>query len=193
MENMVSEPEAEAESDVRFPVVLRGYDRRQVDEYVRVAEKRVERQEKARRLAERRLAKAQVPAPRTPENDHAGGLGKRIEKILEVAKSEAEAIKEQAREEGAKLLAAAEKTVADAEKARADTELAAQREARSIVSRAEQEDATIRAGHQSVLDQLGRIADVVQELRARFGGEPAAESQAEADAAPSPADSAHAG
>jgi DivIVA domain-containing protein len=184
MDNMVSEAETVPESDVRFPVVLRGYDRRQVDEYVRVVEKRVDRHEKARRTLERRLAKAQVPAPRAAEADPASGLGKRIEKILELTKSEAEAIKEQARKESADLLTAAEKTAADAESARDETERAAQREARLIVSRAEEEAAAIRTTHQAVLAQLGRIAEVIDELRERFGGEAEAESPAET---PSPA------
>src|SRR4051794_41224922 len=86
MENTVSEPEAAPESDVRFPIVLRGYDRRQVDEYVRVAEKRVDRHEKARRGAERRVAQAQVPAPPAPRPDGAAGLGQRVEQNLPVAK-----------------------------------------------------------------------------------------------------------
>ncbi|MEU4520426.1 hypothetical protein AB0F52_17220 [Amycolatopsis sp. NPDC024027] len=178
MEKTVSEPETLPESDVRFPIVLRGYDRRQVDEYVRVAEKRVDRHEKARRLAERRLAKAQVPAPRAPEPDDAAGLGRRIEKILQVAKAEAAEIKEQARKEGDELRAAAEKAVAEAEAARAETERAAQREAQLILSRAEEEAATIRATHRAVLAQLGQIAVVVDEVRDRFGTEAEEESPA---------------
>jgi DivIVA domain-containing protein len=171
MENMVSEPEAATESDVRFPVVLRGYDRRQVDEYVRTVEKRVDRHEKARRVAERRLAKASVPLPRPPEADQASGLGRRIEKILAVAKAEAEEIKEQARKESEKLLAAAEKTATDAESARSETEGAAQQEAQLIVGRAEEEAAAIRTTHRAVLDELGQIATVVDDLRNRFSGE----------------------
>jgi DivIVA domain-containing protein len=182
MESTVSEPETAAEPDVRFPIVLRGYDRRQVDEYVRVTEKRVDRHEKARRVAERRLAKAQIPAPRAAVTDQASGLGKRIEKILEVAKSEAEEIREQARKESEKLLAAAEKTAADAESARAETERAAQREAELIVSQAEQEASVIRTTHHAVLAELGQIADVVEELRDRFGGEAEVESPAETGA-----------
>jgi DivIVA domain-containing protein len=178
MEKTVSEPETLPESDVRFPIVLRGYDRRQVDEYVRVAEKRVDRHEKARRLAERRLAKAQVPAPRAPEPDDPAGLGRRIEKILQVAKAEAAEIKEQARKEGDELRAAAEKAVAEAEAARAETERAAQREAQLILSRAEEEAATIRATHRAVLAQLGQIAVVVDEVRDRFGTEAEEESPA---------------
>ncbi|MDQ7811007.1 hypothetical protein Q5425_45405 [Amycolatopsis sp. A133] len=150
MENTVSEPETEPESDVRFPIVLRGYDRRQVDEYVRVAEKRVDRHEKARRVAERRLAKAQVPAPRAAEPDEAAGLGRRIEKILQVAKSEAAEIKE-----------------------------TAQQDARVIVARADEEAAAIRATHQTVLTQLSQIVDAVNELRDRIGVEAEAESPAE--------------
>jgi DivIVA domain-containing protein len=190
MENTVSEPETVPEPDVRFPLVLRGYDRRQVDEYVRVAEKRVDRHEKARRVAERRLAKAQVPGPRTAEPDDAAGLGRRIEKILQVAKSEAAAIKEQARKDSEALLADAEKTATEAEKARAETERAAEREAQLIVSRAEEEAATIRATHQAVLAQLGQIVTVVEELRERFGGEAEEESPTEpeaTDSLPSPA------
>ncbi|MET8995853.1 hypothetical protein [Amycolatopsis sp. Hca4] len=186
MENTVSEPEAPPESDVRFPIVLRGYDRRQVDEYVRVAEKRVDRHEKARRVAERRLAKAQVPAPRAAEPDGAAGLGRRIEKILEVAKSEAAEIKEQARRESEEILSAAEKTAAEAESAREETERTARREAQLIVSRAEEEAAAIRAAHQAVLSQLSRIAEAVEDLHARYGGEAEGESPAE----PEPADSA---
>ncbi|MEU4253715.1 hypothetical protein AB0F15_40620 [Amycolatopsis sp. NPDC026612] len=178
MEKTASEPETLPESDVRFPIVLRGYDRRQVDEYVRVAEKRVDRHEKARRLAERRLAKAQVPAPRAPEPDDPAGLGRRIEKILQVAKAEAAEIREQARKEGEELRAAAEKAVAEAEAARAETERAAQREAQLILSRAEEEAATIRATHRAVLTQLGQIAVVVDEVRDRFGTEAEEESPA---------------
>ncbi|MDS0136057.1 MULTISPECIES: DivIVA domain-containing protein [unclassified Amycolatopsis] len=188
MENTDSETATLPESDVRFPIVLRGYDRRQVDEYVRVAEKRVDRHEKARRVAERRLAKAQVPAPRDPEADGAAGLGKRIEKILQVAKSEAAEIKKQAREESEKLLSAAEKTAAEAEIARAETERAAQRDAELIVSRAEEEAAAIRAAHEAVLTQLSQIAGGVEELRARFGGEAEPEHPVEPeipDSAPS--------
>jgi DivIVA domain-containing protein len=190
MENTVSESDAAPESDVRFPIVLRGYDRRQVDEYVRIAEKRVDRHEKARRVAERRLAKAQVPAPRAPEPDGAAGLGKRIEKILEVAKSEAAAIREQARKESEALLAAAEKTAAEAERAREETERAAQRDANLIISRAEEEAAAIRTAHLAVLSQLSRIADGVQDLRIRFGGEAEEKELAEledAESLPSPA------
>ncbi|MFF1612792.1 hypothetical protein ACFVYA_33915 [Amycolatopsis sp. NPDC058278] len=178
MEKTASEPETLPESDVRFPIVLRGYDRRQVDEYVRVAEKRVDRHEKARRVAERRLAKAQVPAPRAPEPDDAAGLGRRIEKILQVAKAEAAEIREQARKEGAELRAAAEKAVAEAEAARAETERAAQRDAQLILSRAEEEAETIRAAHRAVLDRLGQIVGVVEEVRERFGTEAEEESPA---------------
>lgn len=182
MEKTVSEPETLPESDVRFPIVLRGYDRRQVDEYVRVAERRIDRHEKARRVAERRLAKAQVPAPRAAEPDDAAGLGRRIEKILQVAKAEAEAIKEQARKEGDELRAAAEKAVAEAEAARAETERAAQRDAQMILSRAEEEAETIRATHRAVLAQLSQIAGVVADVRDRFGAEAGAESPADHDA-----------
>jgi DivIVA domain-containing protein len=182
MENMVSEAETAPESDIRFPVVLRGYDRRQVDEYVRVAEKRLDRHEKARRMAERKLAKAQVPTPRSGETDPAHGLGKRIEKILEVAKSEAEAIKDQAREESAKILAAAEKTATDADDARAETELAAATEARLIISRAEEEATIIRSTHQAALTELGQIAAILTELRRRYAGEPEAETNPESEA-----------
>ncbi|MET8849826.1 hypothetical protein [Amycolatopsis sp. NPDC004625] len=178
MEKTVSEPETLLEPDVRFPIVLRGYDRRQVDEYVRVAEKRADRQEKARRVAERRLAKAQVPAPRAAEPDDAAGLGQRIDKILQVARAEAAAIKDQARQESAELRAAAEQAVAEAEAAGAETERAARREAQTILARAEEEATTIRATNQAVLDQLSLIAGVVEEVRDRFGTEPGAESPA---------------
>ena len=134
-------------------------------------------------MAERRLAKAQIPTPRTAASDQEGGLGKRIEKILDVAKSEAEEIKEQARKESEKLLAAAEKTAADAEKARVETERAAHQEAQQVISRAEEEAATIRATHGVVLAELGQIADVVEELRDRFGGEVEVERPAETSAA----------
>ncbi|MEV4052944.1 hypothetical protein AB0J55_17310 [Amycolatopsis sp. NPDC049688] len=183
MENTVSEPETLPESDVRFPIVLRGYDRRQVDEYVRVAEKRIDRHEKARRVAERRLAKAQVPAPRAAEPDDAAGLGRRIEKILQVAKAEAAEIREQARKEGDELRAAAEKAAAEAEAARAETELAARRDAEQIIARAEEEAAAVRAAHQAVLDRLGQIVGVVEEVRDRFGGEAEGESTGEPEEA----------
>ncbi|WP_103355790.1 hypothetical protein [Amycolatopsis sp. CA-128772] len=185
MENTVSEPETQPESDVRFPIVLRGYDRRQVDEYVRVAEKRVDRHEKARRVAERRLAKAQVPAPRAAEPDDAAGLGRRIEKILQVAKAEAAEVEEQARKEAEETRAAAEKAAAEAETARAETERAARREAQAIIARAEEEAAAIRAAHRAVLAQLGQIAVVVEEVRDRYGDEAGEETPAEPDAVPS--------
>ncbi|WP_410652714.1 DivIVA domain-containing protein [Amycolatopsis sp. cmx-4-54] len=179
MESMVSEDEATTESAVQFPIVLRGYDRRQVDEYVRAMEKRVDRHEKARRTAERRLAKAQVPTPRTPEPDQASGLGRRIEKIIAVAKAEAGDIKEQARKQSEDLLATAQKTAAEAENARDETERAAHREAQLILSRAGEEAAAIQKAHRAVLSELGEIAHAVDELRARFGGEVKAEGPAE--------------
>ncbi|MEV6913171.1 DivIVA domain-containing protein [Amycolatopsis sp. NPDC051071] len=179
MESMVSENEEATESDVRFPTVLRGYDRRQVDEYVRATEKRVERQEKARRAAERRIAKAQVPAPRTVESDQSRGLGRRIEKILAVAKAEAEEIKDQARKESERLVAAAEKTAVEAENAREQTERAAECEAQRIISRAEEEAVAIRTVHRAVMAELGQISHAVDELRDRFGGESKAEDSAE--------------
>jgi len=178
MESMLSEADETTESDVRFPIVLRGYDRRQVDEYVRATEKRVDRQEKARRAAERRLAKAQVPAPRTAQTDQANGLGRRIEKILAVAKTEALEIKEQARKESDVLLAAAEKTAAEAEKAREAIERAARREAQLILSRAEEEADAIRTVNRAVLAELGQIAHAVDELRHRFDGEAKPEGSA---------------
>ncbi|WP_410592850.1 hypothetical protein [Amycolatopsis sp. lyj-23] len=184
MENTVAE--TLPESDVRFPIVLRGYDRRQVDEYVRGAEKRIDRHEKARRVAERRLAKAQVPAPRAGEPDEAAGLGRRIEKILQVAKTEAAEIKDQARKDSDELRAAAEKAVAEAEASRAEIERAAQREAQLIISRAEEQAAAIRAAHQEVLDRLGRIAVVVEEVREQYGTESESALEPEAaDAEPS--------
>ncbi|MEU3627845.1 hypothetical protein BS329_09170 [Amycolatopsis coloradensis] len=179
MESTVSETEETTESDVRFPIVLRGYDRRQVDEYVRMAEKRVGRQEKARRTAERRLAKAQVPAPRTAGPDQASGLGRRIEKILAVAKAEAGEIKEQARKESEALLAAAEKSAVDAESARKEIERGAHHEARLIVSRAEEEADAIRTVHRAVLAELCQIAHSVGELCNRFDGDAKTEGSAE--------------
>lgn len=180
MENVVAEPETAPESDVRFPVVMRGYDRRQVDEYVRVVEKRVERHERARKAAERKLSRANIPGPRAAETDLSSGLGKRIEKILEVAESEAAEIKRHARKESAQILAAAEKTAADAEAARAETERAAHEEAQAIVSRAGQEAAAIREAHQTALTELGQIADILTEIRHRFDGD--SEDPAETDA-----------
>ncbi|MFI9450037.1 DivIVA domain-containing protein [Amycolatopsis sp. NPDC052450] len=184
MDSMVSEDEATTESDVRFPIVLRGYDRRQVDEYVRATEKRVDRHEKARRTAERRLAKAQVPAPRTAETNQANGLGRRIEKIIAVAKAEAEEIKKQARKESEDLLAAAQKATAEAESAREEMERAARREAQLILSRAEREAASIQKAHRAVLSELGQIAHAVVELRTRFGGEVKSEGTAEEKSVP---------
>ncbi|WP_410663497.1 DivIVA domain-containing protein [Amycolatopsis sp. lyj-84] len=185
MESTVSETEETTESDVRFPIVLRGYDRRQVDEYVRMAEKRVDRQEKARRTAERRLAKAQVPAPRTAGPDQASGLGRRIEKILAVAKTEAGEIKEQARKESESLLAAA-----DAESAREEIEHGAHHEARLIVSRAEEEADAIRTVHRAVLAELGQIAHSIDEVCNRFDSEAKPEGRAEKEPATSPTGSA---
>ncbi|MDT8915200.1 DivIVA domain-containing protein [Amycolatopsis sp. PS_44_ISF1] len=182
MENVVSESETAPDSDVRFPVVLRGYDRRQVDEYVRVAEKRLDRHEKARRMAERKLAK--VPAPRAGEADPANGLGKRIEKILEVAKSEAEEIKRLAREEAAKILAAAEKTAADVDTAGQETERAAGKEAARLVSEAQEEAGIIRTTHHAALTELGQIAAILSEVRKRYVEEPEAETETEPEAKP---------
>ncbi len=190
---MVSEAEETTESDVRFPLVLRGYDRRQVDEYVRTVEKRVERQEKARRMAERRLAKTQVPAPRVAEPDQASGLGKRIEKILAVAKTEAVEIKEQARKESETLLTTAQKTAAAAECAREEIERAARREAQLILSRAEEEAGAIRTVHRAVLAELAQIAHSVDELCNRFDGEANPEGAAEEKPATAPTGSTDGG
>ncbi|GLY39033.1 hypothetical protein Amsp01_050570 [Amycolatopsis sp. NBRC 101858] len=158
-EDSITVSEAAADSSVRFAVVLRGYDRHQVDEYVQALQERVAR-----------FAEGGVPQPRPPAEPAASGVGARIEKILGLAEAEAAAIRAAAEEDAEKIRADARSAVADAEDVRRTAEAEAQREARLIVARAEEEAAEVRALHRELSDDLDRIAEAIAALRGPADG-----------------------
>ncbi|WP_290056358.1 DivIVA domain-containing protein [Amycolatopsis solani] len=170
------------DSPVRFSVVLRGYDRRQVDEYVQALQERVARQGQALADAEARLADGGVPHPRPSPEPAAPGIGASIDKLLGVAEAEATAIRAAAEREAAEIRAGVRGAAEEAEALRGAAEADAKREAGLIIARAEEEAAGIRAAHRELTGDLDRIAARLARLR-----EPSTPAPDRADMAPSSA------
>ncbi len=124
-----------AGTGVAFAVVFRGYDRRQVDEYVNALAARAARESSALRAAESRLAEDNgFSRPRAEADGELPGLGKRIETVLAAAEAEARALLAEAQADaeeariGAQAVAAALRAAAEAEvaqlRSRAEAEVA---------------------------------------------------------------------
>lgn len=158
-----------------FDVVLRGYDRRQVDEHLdKVAQAwadadRQHADDSARRAAleqqlagqQSALADAEQRASGLPEP--ASRLGERLAAMLRLAEQEAAELRDQARAEAERIIAAAqqqadrttaertaaldrrERDIAGAAQAAEQTRLDAQRDAEQVRSRAKQEAETMLA------------------------------------------------
>jgi len=166
-----------------FDVALRGYERRQVDDYVarqrsemgalRAQLAEIERQ---RRLAtehaeateeeNRRLRNAgPAPAAEAPAED---GFGFRAEKLLRLAEQEAADIRARTRQESVALL---EQTRAEAEKHRHEVE-------QSLIARAAQLDQAAARRTVELQEREQQIADQLEATRAEADGLHAAATRA---------------
>jgi DNA polymerase III gamma/tau subunit len=165
-----------------FDVALRGYERRQVDDYV--ARQRSEMSalraqlaeiERQRRLAtdhaeateeENRRLRNAGPAPaEAPAED---GFGFRAEKLLRLAEQEAADIRARTRQESVALL---EQTRAEAEKHRHEVE-------QSLIARAAQLDQAAARRTVELQEREQQIADQLEATRAEADGLHAAATRA---------------
>lgn len=142
-------------ADTAFDVVLRGYDKRQVDERLRVLGAELAAAHKALAAAAQRVAVLEdaLNQPRPgPGGDLAGeaNFGARVERILTLAEDEAREVRSQAEAAAVALLDQARTQVADQRK-RAEQEIAAWR-AEAHREGADQDSALRRRSHE--LDTL---------------------------------------
>ncbi|WP_166459659.1 DivIVA domain-containing protein [Amycolatopsis pithecellobii] len=151
-----------------FPTTFRGYDRQEVDEYVRSARVKAERLAAALREAEQRLdelaADPAVPLP----SPGSGTMGARVERIVALAESEAREIREQAVEEVAQLRAELEQEADQARRFRDQAAKASAEESRRMVERAEKDVAKLRETRAELLEQLVKIGQTVDLVTERL-------------------------
>ncbi|MFZ5851389.1 MAG: hypothetical protein ACOYY2_08345 [Actinomycetota bacterium] len=152
-----------------FAVVLRGYDRRQVDDFAARMRHRVQDLEGALARTEQDLARAEQDLDRARREVQEATeraardrptfeeLGERVTEMLRLAEQEAAAQRATAASEVARLRQDAEeqarRTVAEAERQAAEIEAAAQRRV-----------AELDAQHQEVVRRLGEIRDTLTRL-----------------------------
>jgi cell division septum initiation protein DivIVA len=173
-----------------FDVVLRGYDRRQVEDYVHRVEltlgdaDRQHHEDGERILAlEEELAKAQLAlgeAQRRAEGqpDPASLVGERLATMLRLAEEEAEEIVEHARAKAAQStaernaeLSAREAAIADASSAADRTRMEAQRDAQALRDKAQQEADDLLRRTKEQVDELLASASEDAERRRRTAEE----------------------
>ena len=150
-----------AERETQFSRALRGYDRREVDAYVRRLRARAghlasELEEKERRLSE---VGGDVSVPLQVVGS--GNLGARVERIIAQAELEAREIREQAEQDAAETRKAYEDQAEEARRRREELAKRADEQARAMIRAAEEEVARLRATRQAVLDQLRGIGDII--------------------------------
>ncbi len=160
-------------ADAAFDVVLRGYDKRQVDERLRVLGAELAAAHNALAAAAQRVAVLEdaLNQPRPgPGGEPAGeaNFGARVEKILTLAEDEAREVRSQAEAAAVALLDQARTQVADQRK-RAEQEIAAWR-AEAHREGAEQDSALRRRSHE--LDTLRQdVERECEHLRAQTRAE----------------------
>jgi cell division septum initiation protein DivIVA len=134
-------------TDSTFDVGLRGYDKRQVDERLRVLAAELAAADNALAAANQRIAMLEDALSQTrhaPDGEPAGesNFGARVEKILKLAEDEAREVRDQAEQAAAALLDQARTQVAELRE-RAEQEIATRR-AEANRQAAEQEAALRR-------------------------------------------------
>ncbi|AIJ22299.1 DivIVA domain-containing protein [Amycolatopsis methanolica] len=150
-----------AEREINFSAALRGYDRREVDAYIRRLRARAghlasELEEKERRLSELggdTLVPLQVVG--------SGNIGARVERIIAQAELEAREIREQAEKDAAEIRKAYEDQADEARRQREDLAKQANEEALAMIHRAEQEVECLRGTRKTLLAQLVRIGEII--------------------------------
>lgn len=163
-----ADAEAHATREVSFSVSLRGYDRQQVDEYVRELRLHADRQAEALREAEQRLtdlgADVSVPLPAVGS----GGIGARVERIVALAEAEAREIRAQAERDVARMRADMEDEADQARRFREKAAKASAEESRKMIARAEEEVARVHETRDALLAQLAEIGETIDEITGRF-------------------------
>ncbi|NYI93272.1 DivIVA domain-containing protein [Amycolatopsis endophytica] len=149
------------EREVEFSTALRGYDRREVDAYIRRLRARAghlasELEEKEQRLSEVG-GDASVPL----QVVGSGNIGARVERIIAQAEHEAKEIRDQAEQDAAEIRKAYENQADEARRQRDELARRADSEAREMIRRAEEEVARLRTARQTVLEQLLEIGEIV--------------------------------
>lgn len=150
-----------ADREIDFSSALRGYDRREVDAYIRRLRARAghlasELEEKERRLSELG-GDTSVPL----QVVGSGNIGARVERIIAQAELEAREIREQAEKDAAEIRKAYEDQADEARRQREDLAKQANEEALAMIRRAEQEVERLRGTRQTLLAQLVRIGEII--------------------------------
>lgn len=182
-------PDSAAETvGATFDVVLRGYDRRQVNEYVSALAERVERESSALRAAERELGELrdrdfgrQASSEQSADATGTDGLGAVVESIVANAESEVRARLTDAESAAALVLAGAEREAAeiiaaarhtadgiteDARRLRADA-----RDNTDSTATVEQQRRHALRTHESVLADLAHIRQLIDSVGPLLDGQ----------------------
>lgn len=160
----------------RFVTVMRGYDRTEVDEHLRVAERRVARQraelaasEERRRRAEEHAAtleteirkvRARLDSASAPAD---GGFGVRAERLLRLAEQEAAELRTAA---GREVATVRQEARADAERHRHEVERDLIARSASFDERAAQRTAELQQREQQLADQQTAVRAETEALQA---------------------------
>ncbi|SFI69470.1 hypothetical protein SAMN05421835_101477 [Amycolatopsis sacchari] len=166
----MAETTASDEFDLRpeFPGSFRGYRRQDVDEWVRAVRVRFERQAAALREAEQRLAELGADPGVPIEHAGSGTIGARVERIIALAESEAEELREQAELDAARIRAAVEHEADQARRFREQAAKAAADESRRMIQRAEEEVTRLRETRKDLMAQLLKIGETVDRVTDRL-------------------------
>jgi cell division septum initiation protein DivIVA len=158
----------------RFVTVMRGYDRVEVDEHLRVTERRVARQradlaasEDRRRRAEDHAATLEAEIAdmraRLESASGDGGFGVRAEKLLRLAEQEASELRAAA---GRDVAAMRQEARADAERHRHEVEQDLIARTASFDERATQRTTELQQREQQIADQLAAVKAETEALQA---------------------------
>lgn len=156
------------ENTPAFSASLRGYNRREVDEYIESMREKAVHQTTALQEAEKRLNELAADPAVPLEILSPGTIGTRIERIVAMAEAEAREIREQAVDDVAQLRAEFEQEADQARRFREQASKASAEEARRLVTRAEDEVAKLRQTRADLLDQLVKIGDTVDLVTERL-------------------------
>lgn len=151
-----------------FGATVWGYRRQEVDEYVRAARVRAERQAAALRDAEQRLTELGADPAVPIELPGSGTLGARVERIVAIAQAEAQEIREQAEHDAADMRAELEREADQARRFREQAAKASAEESRRMIARAEDEVAKLRNLRNDLLSQLVKIGETVDRVTDRL-------------------------
>ncbi|GHF33178.1 vacuolar-type H+-ATPase subunit E/Vma4 [Amycolatopsis bartoniae] len=155
-------------STPQFSAAFLGYNRAQVDEFVRAARVRAERQAAALREAEERLAELGADPDVPLEFPGSGTIGARVERIVALAESEAREIREQAEHDAAARREEMEREADQARRFREQAAKASADESRRMIARAEDEVSRLRELRKDLLAQLVKIGETVDRVTDRL-------------------------